>query len=283
MGVGSLRARVANTVYLNVHHRVLVFQGDGVQDVTITNNSGATVTIYNGSRTSSNTSTIANGANSTFATPYQLWASTGSGPMTVIAGSGLAVDDLAVLDDLTVTDDVTMDALTTAGVLTTSAGIAGGQQVHHATFHLDSATGGTDTACDNGSIWAASVFVPANCTLTGVQYLVGSVGGTDKVIVGLYNNAGTLVANSALAGATVGTAAQIQQVAFTGTYSAVGPARYFVAVQFNGATAKLRTIPAYIGLGTTRIKQAGTFGTMAALSPVPSANVADVGAIASTY
>lgn len=169
------------------------------------------------------------------------------------------------------------------GVLTTTGGVAGGQQTRFSSFDIDSVTAGTDTACDNGSIWVASIWIPANCSLTGLEYLVGSVGGTDKVIAGLYNNAGTLVANSALAGATVGTAAELQQVAFTGAYNAVGPGRYFAALQFNGATAKLRTIPAFLGQKTVRIKQAGTFGTLAALSPVPTALVADVAPIVSTY
>lgn len=358
MGVGSLHTRYNATVVLSAHHKVLVFQGDGVQDVSVKNNGASTVTIYIGSKNSSTTDTITSGSTTTFTTPYQLWVGTGAGNLTVLGGSGLTVDDLRVTNDITLTDDIDADAITATsisvdgaagiiasadggkdtlalsnttanvgltigadtnlyrsaantlytddalsvagafaavgaatvgttlgvtGVTTTTGGVAGGQNVFHSTFDNNTATSGTDTSCDNGGIWAASVFIPANCTLTGIQYLVGSTGGTDSVVVGLYNNAGTLVANSALAGATVGTAAQVQQVAFTATYAAVGPARYFVAVQFNGTTAKLRTIPAYCGLRTTRIKQAGVFGTLAALSPVPTANVADVGAIASTY
>src|SRR3990167_5134989 len=82
------------------------------------------------------------------------------------------------------------------------------------------ATAGTDSACTNGTSYFVELNVPYNQTLTGLAYQVGSVGGTDSVIVTLYNSAGTVVANSALAGATVGTAAQIQSVAFTGTYAA---------------------------------------------------------------
>lgn len=146
------------------------------------------------------------------------------------------------------------------------------------------ATSGTDTACDNGSVWACQVHVLNNATLTGVEYLIGSVGGTDKVIAYLFDSAGVVVANSALAGATVGTAAQLQQVAFTATYAAKGPSTYIIGLQFNGTTAKFRSIPAFVGQEVLRIKQTGgTFGTSAALSPVATALTADVGPICAVY
>ena len=169
------------------------------------------------------------------------------------------------------------------GAATLSGGIVGGQRTRWQTLDTISPLDGTDTACDNGSIWVAGIYVPVNCVITGIEYVVGSVGGTDSVVVGLYHSGGTLAANSLLTGTVVGTAAQTQQVAFTSTYATQGPAQYWVALQFNGATAKLRTIPAYAGLGTNRIKQAGAFGTMATLSPTPSALVAGLGPIASTY
>lgn len=179
-------------------------------------------------------------------------------------------------------------AHTATGAITPNGGIAQtstAKQTRWGTFPVTTATDGTDTACDDGSIWAASIYIPDNCTLTGIEYLVGSVGGNvaDKVVAGLYSDQGALLANSDLAGATVGTAAQLQQVAFTATYAAVGGKKYIIAVQFNGTTAKFRSIPAYTSQGTLRVKQAGTFGTLAALSPLPTALTADVGPIASTY
>jgi hypothetical protein len=151
-------------------------------------------------------------------------------------------------------------------------------------FTQVAATSGTDTACDNGSVWAAQVYVGENCTLTGIEYLIGSVGGTDKVIAYLFDSTGVVVANSALAGATVGTAATLQQVAFTATYAAKGPQTYIVGLQFNGTTAKFRTIPAYTGQESMRIKQTGgVFGTSAPLSPVATALTDAVGPVLSTY
>jgi len=128
------------------------------------------------------------------------------------------------------------------------------------------ATAGNDNACTNGDVYWAPIFIPCNTTITGIAYLIGSVGGTDKVIAALYSSTGTLLANSALAGATVGTAANMQAVDFTATYAAKGPALYYVALQFNGTTAKFRThtIP---GMKFVTGSVAGTFGTLAAITP----------------
>lgn len=168
--------------------------------------------------------------------------------------------------------------------LTLNSGIAGGYPYNAGTWQPATATSGTDTACTNGTAYVGSVYLRQNATVTGVQYLVGSVGGTDKVIASLHSATGALLANSALAGATVGTAAQLQQVAFTGTYAAVGPALYFVALTFNGTTAKFRTVPAYcnagngvIGNGVTQ-----TFGTAASFT-APTTFTADKVPVASLY
>lgn len=127
------------------------------------------------------------------------------------------------------------------------------------------ATAGTDSACTNGVSYFVELNIPYNQTLTGLAYQVGSTGGTDSVIVVLYNSAGTVVANSALAGATVGTAAQIQSVAFTGTYAAVA-GRYFASVTFNGVTAKFRTYPIPGSLFIAG-SEAETFGTVTNITP----------------
>jgi len=151
------------------------------------------------------------------------------------------------------------------------------------TWPINAATDGTDTFCTNGTAYVGSVFVPESMTVTGVQYLVGSVGGTDKVVASLHDSVGTLLANSSTAGATVGTAAQLQQVALTATFVLV-PGWYFLALTFNGATAKFRTIPAYcnsgsgvLGNGVTQ-----TFGTPAAFTG-PTTFTADKVPVASLY
>lgn len=142
------------------------------------------------------------------------------------------------------------------------------------------ATAGTDSACTNGVSYFVELNVPYNQTLTGLAYQVGSVGGTDSVIAALYNSAGVVVANSALAGATVGTAAQIQSVAFLSTYAAAA-GRYFASVTFNGTTAKFRTYP-IPGSKFIAGSEAETFGTVTAITPGTSFT-ADKGPLCYVY
>jgi hypothetical protein len=169
------------------------------------------------------------------------------------------------------------------GAITLGAGATGGWARNIGTWSNVAATSGSDSACSNGTAYCGSIFVPLNCTITGIQYLVGSVGGTNKVVVSLHSSTGALLANSAVAGTTVGTAAQVQQVAFTAPYAAVGPQSFFVAVTFDGTTAKFRTVPAFcngngvVGDGVTQ-----TFGTPATFT-APTSFVADKVPVASVY
>ena len=102
---------------------------------------------------------------------------------------------------------------------------------------------GTDTACADGTTFVSEIFVPHNMTLTGISYLIGSVGGTDKVYAAIWSNAGVLLGNSVLTdgGATVGTTATLQNLDLTVPLELAGPAVYFVGIAANGNTAKIRT------------------------------------------
>lgn len=142
------------------------------------------------------------------------------------------------------------------------------------------ATAGTDTACTNGTVYFSSLWLPTKMTLTGITYLIGSVGGTDKVIVTLHDKDGAVVANSATAGTTVGTAANMQSVDFTATYAA-NAGRYFIGVTFNGTTAKFRTYP-IPGTKPSCGSATQTFGTTAAFTP-PGTFTADKGPIGGVY
>lgn len=203
--------------------------------------------------------------------------------------NALSTTETGFLDGATAGANVASKAViaTSGGVVPTTYGVAAalgtGIPRNAGTWQNITATSGTDTACTNGTAYVGSVFLGANATVTGIQYLVGSVGGTDSVVVSLHNSAGVLLANSALAGTTVGTAAQTQQVAFTSTYAAVGPAWYFIALTFNGTTAKFRSVPAYcngngvIGNGVTQ-----TFGTAATFT-APTTFTADKVPVACLY
>lgn len=117
--------------------------------------------------------------------------------------------------------------------------------------------------------------------LTGVNVLVGSVGGTDNWCVGLYNSAGVLVASSALAGAVAGTTGTWQQFAFTTAYAAP-PGVYLVALQSNGTTAKpaMFNFPAPAVTSSAPVltgSQTGTFGTLASIGTISTTYTANLG------
>jgi hypothetical protein len=143
------------------------------------------------------------------------------------------------------------------------------------------ATAGTDVACTDGTTYFTEIYIPTLRVLTGVFYLIGSVGGTNSVIVTLYDNTGAVLANSLAAGTTVGTAANIQSVAFTSTFTTTYSGQYFYGCTFNGTTAKFR---AYVIPGSPFIagSEAETFGTVTAITP-GTTFTADKGPIGGVY
>lgn len=145
------------------------------------------------------------------------------------------------------------------------------------------ATTGTDkTYVASGDKYYAEVFLPANKTITGIAYMNGPTVGTNKVIVALYSSAGAKLANSATAGVTTSGADAWQEVAFTATYAAVGPARYWVVLQADGTTDNFHAIAASTYLNLTGTDTADAFGTLTAITP-PTTFTADVGPIAYLY
>lgn len=142
---------------------------------------------------------------------------------------------------------------------------------------------GTNTTLVSGTTYWAELFIPRNVTLTGAGVLNGATVGTNSWIVALYASAGgAAVANSALAGVTSSGANAFQQIAFTSTYAAVGPARYWIAFQANGTTDTLRTIAVSTFLDVLTKSVTGTFGTLPSLT-VPTTFTADVGPIGYVY
>lgn len=107
------------------------------------------------------------------------------------------------------------------------------------------ATSGTDTTPAEKKLFVGSLILPVNKSIKGIGFLVGSVGGTNKVVAGLFNSAGKLLGRSSEAteGTLVGAAAEIQELNLLSAVSAVGPGVYFVGITMNGNTARLRTIP----------------------------------------
>jgi hypothetical protein len=204
---------------------------------------------------------------------------------TVQAEQLTTTDDATVTDDLAVTGLATVgETLAVTGATTLTGGVVATQPTRISNIPIGAvarASIGTDAVHVAGSIYFAEIFLPANKTLTGIGVLNGSVVGTDNLIVGLYSSTGTLLRSSALAGALSAGADGFQEIPFTSTYAAVGPARYWLAVQCEGTTAATQRIATATYLNSTG-SQVGVFGTMAAITPTAT-TTADVGPIGYVY
>lgn len=132
-----------------------------------------------------------------------------------------------------------------------------------------------------GSRYFTSVAIGQPQIFTGIQLEVGLTGGTDKWIVELHGPTGLLLATSALAGTTTGTAATWQQIAFTATYSLTVPGTYFLCVQTNGTTATLATLNSPTSTLLTG-SATGVFGTSASIT-APTTYTANLGPKAILY
>lgn len=177
----------------------------------------------------------------------------------------------------------TSGAVSTTGVDTPVGGIAaagGGalkaNLIHSGGLPARVSTDGTDATPVITEVYYAQLQLPANMTVTGVAVMNGSVA-SGNLKVGLFNSAGVLVATSAST-AMSGTDAY-QRVPFTATYSALGPATYYVGLLIDNTTARYNThtfgdfvaakqTGQVYATGFTTITLATTFTT--ALGPIAS-------------
>jgi hypothetical protein len=137
-------------------------------------------------------------------------------------------------------------------------------------------TNGTTLAAT--TMYCTEMNLPFNKLLTGLGVLLGTTGGTDKHLVALYDSTGNLIANSAVAGATAGTASTYEEIAFSTSYYAVGPAQYFGCMQTNGTTATVRMLITNVQQQRlTKGITSQTFGTIPATITVPTTFTTAVG------
>lgn len=176
--------------------------------------------------------------------------------------------------------------ITATAAITDTGGIAGpGTQptvFHSGGYQPPATTGTTSTQLVTTDTYFAEVFVPVNTTITGVSVLNGTTTSASlNLNVGLANSAGTIVASSATTTAQAAANAY-QKIPFSTPYTAVGPAKYFVAVQGSATTGYIATHT--IGnFGATLITSEtyGTFVTSASYSTTTF--TASRGPVADTY
>lgn len=136
---------------------------------------------------------------------------------------------------------------------------------------------GTGTVLVAGTLYCTEIQLPYSKLATGLADLLGSVGGTDKHLVALYDANMNLLANSATAGVTAGTASAYEQISFTSPYYMVGPAQYFGCVQSNGTTATVRMLVTGTQDQYLTTSKTGTFGTIPATITAPTTFTTAVG------
>lgn len=141
---------------------------------------------------------------------------------------------------------------------------------------------GVDKTMVAGSRYYTSINLGTPQVLTGISLKVGTTGGTDSWIFELHGPTGTLLATTATAGTTAGTANTWQQIAFTATYNLTVPGTYYLVVQSNGTTAKFDSVNAPTLTGVTTGSATGTFGTGASITP-PTTYTANLGPKALVY
>jgi hypothetical protein len=137
---------------------------------------------------------------------------------------------------------------------------------------------GTNTTPVAGTIYYTQINLPA-MTVTNIGCMNGGTAATDKLIYGLYNSSGTLVANTALTGVVASGTDAFQEIALAAAYTAAA-GEYFVAWQTNGTTTRFRTIATatYIDM-IAGSQTGGTFGTLGSITSVATGITADKGPI----
>lgn len=135
---------------------------------------------------------------------------------------------------------------------------------------------GLDKTMVAGSRYYTNYTIGTPQTFTGAAVRVGTTGGTDNWILELHGPTGLLLATTATAGTTAGTASTWQQIAFTATYTVTIPGTYYIALQSNGTTAKFDSVNAPALTGVVTGSATGTFGTGASITP-PTTYTANLG------
>lgn len=202
-------------------------------------------------------------------------------------GSNLPVWDLSGVGVLLLPSTIT-GTPSISGVLTPIGGIAaaGGQTMptvfHSGGYDALTTTGANQKQIVTTETYYVEVFIPANTTITGISVLNGHTTAAQHIFVGLANATGVIVANSNTT-TLQGTADTFQQIPFSAPYAAVGPAKYYIAVQSDQTTGFIATHAALGNFGANK-KTSETYGTfLTTASYATTTYTASLGPIADTY
>lgn len=172
--------------------------------------------------------------------------------------------------------------------ITPTGGVAaaGGWSVSPRTVHSGNtppnaalSSAGTDTTPVATTTYICEIFIPANCTVTGVAVVNGSAN-AGNIQVSLADSTGAPIAAAKSASTASSGANAYQRIPFASSYAAKGPATYYIMYQTDNTSNRLRTH--LVGNFGTSTQTAGTYGTFVSFSP-PTTFTTNVGPICSLY
>jgi len=177
-------------------------------------------------------------------------------------------------------------ATTITGILTPTGGVAaaGGFSASPRGMWIGQTAPQVSTDFNNSTpvvteTYISEIFVPCNMTITGIALFNGS-DVTGNVTVGLATSAGAPIA-AAKSASTAGSGVDsIQRVPFAVAYAAVGPATYYIQVQYNSGTARYNTH--VLGNHGVLVQTSQTYGTLMSFT-APSTFVTNVGNVGGLY
>lgn len=166
---------------------------------------------------------------------------------------------------------VTVTTLVASGIITPTGGIAAAasssispRYVITGGYPPIATTSGNNSTPSTTETYVTEIFVPANMTVTGVSVFNGS-DVTGSMTVGLATAAGVPIA-AAISASTAGSGTDAyQRIPFAAAYAAIGPATYYIQVQYNSATARYNTHT--VGNFGCQVQTTQTYGTMASFTP----------------
>jgi hypothetical protein len=172
-----------------------------------------------------------------------------------------------------------------AGVITPVGGLAaaGGFSVSPRSLWIGQTAPQVSTDFNNSTpstteTYVSEIFIPCNMTVTGVALFNGT-DVTGNVTVGLATSAGAPI-TAAKSASTAGSGTDaIQLVPFASPYAAVGPATYYIQVQYSSATARYNTH--VLGKHGVLVQTGQTYGTLTSFTAPTTfvTNVSNVGGL----
>ena len=171
-------------------------------------------------------------------------------------------------------------AITPTGGVAAAGGFSASPRGLHTGQHAAYvSTDGNDSTPSITETYVSEIFVPANCTITGIALFNGS-DVTGNVTVGLADSTGAPIA-AAKSASTAGSGTDAYQlVPFATPYAAKGPATYYIQVQYSSATARYNTHT--LGTHGVLVQTGQSYGTLTSFTP-PTTFVTNVGNICGLY